>query len=86
MPHEEIDRDEEERINTVTRTRQVQTSENIITGPLGLWQFPLLNIILASVAEQSRSTVRTEQQTKLTVTEVRRDEDGRIQAIEEFEK
>lgn len=86
MPHEEIDRDEEERINTVTQTRQPQTSEDIVTGPLGLWPFPLLNIILTSVSEQGRSVTQTRQQTKLTVTEVRRDEDGRIQAIEEFEK
>jgi len=80
MPHEQFNRDTEEKMVNVT-----ERSGDIITGPLGLWPFPVLNIILTSVSEQSRSSTKLKQ-TKLTVTEVRRDENGRIQAIEEFEK
>lgn len=75
MPHEQRRRDEDGRIVSVQATEQ---TDNIITGPLGIWPFPILNILLNAGGQESES--------QLVVTEVVRDEDGRIQAIEEFRR
>lgn len=54
-----------------------QDSSNDIRGPLGIWPFPILNLIM------SRTTQRKER--RVVITELRRDDDGRITAMEEFE-
>lgn len=49
------------------------TSEQPISGPLGIWPFPILNALLSN------------SQSRVTVTEIRRDSEGRIQSLEEYE-
>lgn len=66
------DRDDNGRVGRIVS----DGSNDMITGPLGIWPFPLLNLLMQNA--QSGSSV--------TVTEIHRDEDGRIQTIEEFEK
>lgn len=44
-----------------------------ITGPLGLWNFPILNLILGNT-----------QQDDVVITEVVRNDEGRIVALEEY--
>lgn len=84
MPH----RNTQDTEGTVEVIQTKSVENNIITGPLGFWKFPLLNILLANMQQQNNTnTVRKEQsRSKLVVTEVHRDEDGRIQSIEEIEK
>lgn len=48
-----------------------------ISGPLGLWPFPILNLLRERIGGGGAS---------VRVTEVVRDEQGRIQSIEEFER
>lgn len=49
-----------------------------IEGPLGIWPFPIINAIIAISNGGAGDS--------LTVTEVHRDDDGRITSIEEFAK
>lgn len=49
------------------------TSSDQIQGPLGIWPFPILNALFTN----TNKTVE--------ITEINRDEDGRIQSIEEIE-
>lgn len=46
-----------------------------IEGPLGIWPWPILNTIIAIMSNED-----------MKVTEVNRDDDGRIQSIETFRK
>lgn len=43
-----------------------------IRGPLGIWPFPILNLILSNNED------------RVVITEINRDKDGRIQSLEEF--
>lgn len=61
-------RDSEGRLQSVESESQQE-----ISGPLGIWPFPILNALLSANSSG------------VTVTEIHRDEDGRIQSIEEIE-
>lgn len=65
MSHPPIERDDDGRVSSAATETEIQ-------GPLGIWPFPILNLIVSS---RSRS--------KVEVTEINRDEKGRIQSIEE---
>ena len=52
------------------------------SGPFGLWEFPLLNAIASNISDSSSGRESSD----LVVTEIHRDEDGRIEAIEEVRK
>lgn len=48
-----------------------------IEGPLGIWPWPLLNTIIAVAGDGDESA---------EITEVNRDENGRVTSIETFKK
>lgn len=48
------------------------TSEGGVSGPLGIWPWPILNLLLSN------------QDSKVEVTRINRDEKGRIESIEEI--
>lgn len=52
--------------------RVVETKSSSISGPLGIWPFPILNAILS------------DNNSRVEVTQINRDEDGRIESIEEI--
>lgn len=64
-----IQRDENNRASSF-----VGNQEDRVSGPLGIWPFPILNFLLQFTNENN----------KAVVTEIHRDEDGRIQSIEEI--
>lgn len=55
------------------RLSSVSSDEQLIRGPLGIWPFPILNFI-----------AQRQQKGRATITEVNRDDEGRVQSIEEF--
>ncbi len=58
-----------------------------ITGPFGIWPFPVLNVLLQFIQalKAVRETVYPTRRKRLTVYEVVRDEKGRIMEITEHE-
>lgn len=56
-------------------TERMKTTEQSskITGPLGLWEFPILNAIASTGSNE-----------RVVVTEINRDSSGRIDSIEEI--
>lgn len=64
-------RDDNNRLVSMER----KESSDEIRGPLGIWPFPILNLI-ANMMDGGKEDV--------VITEIRRDEDGRIVSMEEF--
>lgn len=67
MDSPEIVRDNKDRIAETT------TSTNEIRGPLGIWPYPILNLIM-----------QNQQESNVQVTRINRDNTGRIESIEEI--
>jgi hypothetical protein len=54
------------------RISSVEASGREISGPLGIWPYPILNALFGS------------SESKVEITEINRTEDGRIESIEEI--
>lgn len=67
MTHDNVIRDEEQNIVSI----ESDENSNRITGPLGLWPFPIINMIVMNNNKQDDDD-------KLVITEIHRDNDGRI--------
>lgn len=65
-----------------------QTTGTSFTGPLGLWAWPLVNLILAlaeSKRAQAPASVIPEQRRRMSLWDITRDREGRIISILERE-
>lgn len=71
----EVIRDDEQRVMSMSSSE----SPDEISGPLGIWPFPILNFLAKMGKSESNST-------GFVVTEIHRDQNGRIQSIEEIRK
>jgi len=72
----------------VLKVRGEEEEEEIITGPLGIWFFPILNAILRFIKKlrslRERRPTRTRRR-RLAIYELVRDEYGRVAQIIERE-
>lgn len=73
---EDISRDDSGKVSSVVNNDSEDSLP--VQGPLGIYPFPLLNMLM------SMSNSGSDSENKVVVTEIHRDENGRVEAIEEI--
>jgi hypothetical protein len=70
------------------RTETEEAREEYIRGPLGIWPYPILNVLLQFIRRIREATVapaKPVRRRRTAVYEIIRDERGRLSSIEEHE-
>lgn len=78
MPHDAlpIERDDNDR---VISTRSSNNKREKIEGPLGIWPFPIINLLIQI------SNNDDDNDSNIVITELHRDDEGRLTGLEEIE-